>query len=162
MGYEVRISELQGLGLKPRAIGSAMRRTMLVYPLGWNERYLPLHFGNAASGRYAYAPRSGERGSGRKFRGSYTHRKLLRYHHTRPLEYTGEGRARALGGKRATSTRETATAIVPARVFNFRNPHSRVDMRGELTKVLEPEQDQLETLAQRKLDAELARAEKRR
>jgi hypothetical protein len=158
MALDITLTRLGPLGLKASQITAVVKRVNLVYPQGWIVSFLPVHFTNRATRRYGYTPRQGEPGSGRRFAGSYTHRKLLKYHHTRPLENTGTGKAQAMANRRATSTRDSARAIVPARVFNFRNPNSRVDMRRELTTVLDSEQQNLEGLAQKKTDAEVRRA----
>ena len=62
---------------------------------------------------YRYAKRSGERGSGRKFRGSYTERKLKLFGHTRPLELSGEGKRLALYQRNIAATRDKVTCASP-------------------------------------------------
>ena len=56
----------------------------------WHVDIRPKHFTNRGATEYGYRPRQGERGSGGKFNSSYTARKLRKFGHTRPLEYTGE------------------------------------------------------------------------
>ncbi|MEN0109099.1 MAG: hypothetical protein AAF805_00100 [Planctomycetota bacterium] len=152
-----RTSELGALGLKGADMVPVMVRVMLTYPQGWIRAFLPIHFLKRAYARYGYTPRQGDPGSGRRFAGSYQGNKLLRFGRTLPLVYTGRGRAEALSSRRATATRRRASAIVPARVYNLRNPASRVDMRKELTTVAAVEQAQLNADAQRKTDAEINR-----
>jgi hypothetical protein len=160
MAIDAQITRLGPLALKSPEVVAILKRTNLTYPLSWLHRYLLLHFTQRGATRYGYTPRAGQPGSGRPWKGSYTQRKLQKYHHTYPLVNTGKGKASVLSGKRATSTRNGAKAIMPARVFNFRNPNSKVDMRAELTTVLDAEQTTLEADAQKKSDAEFARASK--
>lgn len=158
MAIEAQVTRLGALALKSPKVVAIVKRTNLTYPLSWFQRYLLLHFTQRGATRYGYTPRAGQPGSGKAWRGSYTYRKLKKFHHTRPLENTGQGKAQAVGNRKATSTRNSAKAIMPARVFNFRNPASKVDMRKELTTVLDSEQTILEADAQKKADAEFNRA----
>lgn len=158
MAIDAQVTKLGALALKSPKIVAIVKRTNLTYPLSWFNRYLLLHFTQRGATRYAYTPRAGQPGSGKPWKGSYTQRKLQKFHHTYPLVNTGRGKAQAVGNRRATSTRSSAKAIMPARVFNFHNPASKVDMRAELTTVLDSEQTILEADAQRKADAEFNRA----
>lgn len=112
----------------------------------WHRAYLPLHFKNAAMTRYpgVYQPRQGQRGNEhpKGFNRSYTGRKLRRFGHTLPLVYTGESRRLAnIRDVRATSN--GSRVVIHARKFNFKNPHSRINMREEITVINAAEENDL-------------------
>jgi hypothetical protein len=116
--------------------------------LTWHDRYVRKHFTNAGATEYRYTPRAGERGSGKAFRKSYTGKKLLSKGHTRPLVFSGESYVRVLGSRtNITSTARRGEAQARLRMnapaLNFKNPRSSIDMRDELTRVSDPEQDEL-------------------
>ena len=104
----------------------------------WHGKFREKHFTHAGATEYKYLPRSGERGHGRKFKGSYNQQKLRKFGHTRPLEFSGESRqlTRTLKIK---ATSKSGRCILNARKFNFRNPKSKIDMRDEMTRVSDPE-----------------------
>ena len=157
-----RLTQLGAMGIKPAAAKRIVRRVNKSIPVGWLTVYLPRHFGNQATRRYGYTPRSGERGSGRPFKGSYTQHKLRTHGHTRPLEYTGGSRRSAETNNRATSTINSASAVMPgARGYNRRYSGSKINMNQELTRVLEEENQNLDRQATRKADVEYRRAGKR-
>lgn len=161
MGVAYTMSQLGTLGMKRREINVVMARVMRVFPLGWIRDYLAIHFTKRGATKYGYTPRQGEPGSGYSFRGSYTQTKLKRHSHTRPLEFSGRGKNDALTRNRATSTSKSASAVLNARVFNFRNPNSKVDMRRELTTVTDDENQRLDLLSSQKAEAEFGRATRR-
>lgn len=90
----------------------------------YHENYVDLHFRNSASLRYGYRPRSGEPGSknppgSKYYKRTYTWRKLKKFGHTRPLEWTGESRALA-NVRDVRSTSKWARIYSHARVLNFK------------------------------------------
>ncbi|MCA9270967.1 MAG: hypothetical protein KDA41_20945 [Planctomycetales bacterium] len=93
-----------------------------------------------------YTKRKGEsipRGD-KRFRRSYTGRKLRKYGHTRPLEFSGETRQRirAYANITATSTSRHTTVKVAypgARRFNLRHPKSRINMALEFRRIVPSE-----------------------
>lgn len=97
----------------------------------WRRIYLPLHFGRSASRRYGYTPRSGRQNSGLPKRGSYTARKLAFVGHTRPLEYTGEGKRQALSQENISATSKKVVVRLP-RKFNWRPAKGQVRMADEI------------------------------
>lgn len=162
MTPDPRITRLGAAGIKPREAKRIVRRANKSVPINWIGTYLPRHFGNQATRRYRYTPRAGERGSGRRFKGSYTDHKLKTYGHTRPLEYTGQARRGTETNNRASSTVNRATAHLPgARGLNRRYRGSKINMVEELTRVLEEENQELDRRATRKADAEYRRASER-
>lgn len=87
----------------------------------------------------------------------YEMRKLKKYGHTRPLEFTGRTR-RAVRAATISSTSSGAKVRYPgARVFNFRNPKSQVNMLLEFTSVTQEEANELAAHYDRKLDIGLNR-----
>lgn len=111
----------------------------------WQKHLLPKHFTHAGAREYGYTPRKGEAGSGRKFRGSYTFKKLQRQGHTKPLVYTGASEQAAKGG-RVTSTSKGVRVTVPARALNFKPPRSNINMRQEVTRISDAEAETLTRL----------------
>ena len=110
----------------------------------WHRKMRPKHFTKAGAQEYGYTPRKGEGGNiGRKgFAKSYTGRKLRRFGHARPLEYSGETKALTrVRDVRATS--KGARVVMRANKLNFRNPHSRINMRREMTTVSKKEERHL-------------------
>jgi hypothetical protein len=125
---------------------------------------------SVAHGRKAgYTPRQGEQAgtSGRLFWRSYTGRKLRKWHHRRPLEWSGETR-RAVRSASITSTATRYTtagssgggvrvAYAGARKFNFRNPHSNINMAEEFRRILPEEAERIARQYESVLDTELAK-----
>ena len=130
----------------------------------WFEEYLPKHFGRNARSLYRYAPRSGDRGSGRRFRGSYQARKLRQFGHTRPLEFRGDTKRRQLRSKNikatATSRRARATIFL-LQAWNRRNPHSNINMLDEVRTVIPSEERELGEFNAERLDDRLEAAGRR-
>jgi len=108
----------------------------------WHTHHRQKHFTNAGAVEYGYLPRSGDRGSRRKFVGSYTQRKLLKFGHTRPLEFSGASRALS-ANRNVKATSKTARCIISAPALNFRNPKSPIRMREEMTRVSPAERIEL-------------------
>ncbi len=114
----------------------------------WATRFREKHFTNAGAAEYGYTPRQGEPGRPhpRGFRQSYTGRKLAKFGHTRPLEFTGESRARTRSPRivaTATKGQATVQVIMNAPGFNRRYAGSPIDMRKELTTVSRGEAEKL-------------------
>lgn len=105
---------------------------------------LPRHFTTQGATKYGYTRRSGEGMLGRKgFWSSYTGKKLRMKGHMLPLMFSGRSKALTLGMRDIRMMRSGARLVIHARAFNFRNPHSRVDMRREITMITPDEADAL-------------------
>lgn len=131
------------LGLTGRQFQDAKRGVFAAMGREWHETYLRRHFQEDATARYGYTRRKGSgRSPGEKgFASTYAGRKLRRFGHARPLVFTGEGeRLAQMLDLRVSSSQ---SRVVLPRKFNFKNPKSRVDMRAELTRVLQPEADEI-------------------
>lgn len=153
MFVDVKLTGVEGFTKKQ--INDALKAAMYAMGLRWRRRYLPLHFGNAASRRYGYTPRAGERGSGKRFDRSYTGRKLRFLKHTRPLEFSGEGKRQALNGQRLVyATRDKARIPLPTK-FNWRNMSSKVRMADEIRAVTPAESKELTDFLVQNIDRNL-------
>jgi hypothetical protein len=122
---------------------NAVQKEAFAYALKfWHAKYRDKHFTNAGATEYGYTPRKGERGSGRRFKGSYTAYKLKKMGHTRPLEFSGRSRALA-ARENVTSTSKGGRARINAPALNFRNRFSQINMRDEMTRVSDAERSAL-------------------
>lgn len=155
LSVEVKLNGIEGL--RKKQVNDAMKRAMEALGKRWRRRYLPLHFGNQASARYGYTPRKGERGSGRRFKRSYTGRKLAFLGHTRPLEFTGEGKRLALNGPQTVSATRDKVRIPLPRKFNLRNPKSQVRMADEIRAVTPGEIAEMEVFLVDQIEREFAK-----
>ena len=126
--------------------------------IDWHRHALPQHFTKAGARKYGYAPRAGESGNTRRggFRKSYTGRKLARMGHTRPLVYSGTSETLCrMRDVRVTS--KSARVILRAPGLNRRNPHSRVDMRAEVTEQTQADIDRAARAFDRELQTQIDR-----
>jgi hypothetical protein len=108
--------------------------------LYWHEHFREKHFTHAGAREYGYTPRVGEAGSGRKFAGSYTERKLKKHGHTRPLEFSGETRRRAAQTPNVRATSKSARLRLDVPALNFKHPKSKVLARSEMIRISPAEQ----------------------
>jgi hypothetical protein len=104
-----------------------------------------------------YAKRRGEEAgaSGKAFWKSYTGEKQKKWHHTRPLEWSGTTRRNVRSARYETQATEYGVAgpgkrgggiriFYPgAQAFNFRPKGGRIHMRDEFTRLLKEEVDTL-------------------
>lgn len=97
----------------------------------WHERMAPQHFTNTAAGRYGYQARSKV----------YLMRKARRFHHQRPLEFSGRMRAEVLRKVKAAPTRYGAKAVMngPKYLYQYRKDLKQPDKAAELTATSEDE-----------------------
>lgn len=123
----------------------------------WQKERRPRHFRGDAAQVYGYTPRKGDPGSGVKFVGSYVYEKLLAVGHRRPLEYSGKLK-RATAFARYSRTRTKGEAYPGAKLVlpmagaaNLRHPASKINMREELTTILQPEAHQMTRRAEKRL-----------
>ncbi|MCG8407561.1 MAG: hypothetical protein MI923_20380 [Phycisphaerales bacterium] len=129
----------------------------------WHRFFLRKHFTRAGAKEYGYLPRKGESGNPDpfNFKRSYTGRKLKRFGHTNPLVFSGESMRRAMV-RIVRSTSRGARVVMKAPAFNFRNKHSNINMREELTRVSRPERQKKVQLFDRFLDRRLEAINKTR
>lgn len=132
--------KLDGIAkLKQRDVNAIVRDSLKAMGEYWIDTMLPKHFTKAGAREYRYAPRKGEPGSGKAFKGSYTQRKLKMHKHARPLvwsgqtEQTAKTQSHAKGTATKTSAKCTITIVAPT--LNYRSANSKVDMRDEIKRV---------------------------
>lgn len=119
----------------------------------WHEKFREKHFDPSHAREYGYSPRAGEPGNERKsFWTSYTGRKIRKFGHRNPLEWSGESRQRARE-IRLEPTSNGVTIRLNTPRFNWRGSGSEINMRDEMTRVTNQELDQ----ASRFLDGWLAK-----
>lgn len=147
--YEIALHKTGPVpSLLKRELNNCHRDAMRWAGTFWHQNFREKHFSNAASREYGYTPRQGEAGRPhpKGFRASYTGKKLKRFDHTRPLEYTGESRRRTRNPRIvATAKRGEAKVrvVMNSPGFNRRYAGSPIDMRAELTRVSLREADQI-------------------
>lgn len=73
----------------------------------------------------------------------YEQRKRKKFKHTYPLQWSGDTRKAVRAAAISTQSKGARVAYAGARVFNFRNPKSNVNMAVEFTTVTQREADQL-------------------
>lgn len=99
----------------------------------WHRKRLPFHFTNRASAVYGYKRRSAK----------HNKRKLRRFGHTRPLEFTGRMKQQVTSRITITSTKRGKTVRGalqgPRYLFAFRKDFGQADKAAELTAVTQPE-----------------------
>ncbi len=154
--HVTNLAELATGRRKRSAVNRAIKAALSAAAAAWHRDYYERHFTPAGARLYGYYRRKGEgmAPGSKPFRRSYTGRKLARFGHADPLKFTGEGFQR---GKvsRIVATRRQAKVVLPS-VFNYRHPKSRIDMRAELTRVLDPEAAALREIAAAEMPRHLA------
>lgn len=114
----------------------------------WYQNALYFHqhmrddrFTEAHAKEAGYAARKGEQmAQGTKaFRASYTGRKLKRFGHTRPLEYSGESRRNVRMASISSTSKGGKASYRGAAKFNFRHPKSKIRMNEEFTRLTQTE-----------------------
>lgn len=155
-----------GIGKRQlQAIGRAA-----VYAVGfyWWKNYLPIHFTRAALNRYKYAPRQGDPGGGRPFKGSYAELKVKRgtfinesipaIGENKPFVWSGRSREQALGSSHVTATAKNhqtyeARVMIPANTLNFLR--GRINADKEIRATTRVEEMKLEEVFGANFEAEL-------
>jgi ribosomal protein S8E len=74
----------------------------------------------------------------RVYNRTYTRRKERQFKHNRPLNFTGAGMLEALGSPKIRGSSKQVRVVLPSK-FNFKHPDSRINMRDEITRVLNDE-----------------------
>lgn len=127
----------------------------------WHLRLRSKHFTKAGAREYHYTPRKGEAGSGVPFKTkkyeSYQAYKLRRFHHTRPLEKTGELKRLSRMARITSTSKGVRVALSAANKANLRHPNSTINMREELTTISVREEPQIAREIDRELNLRLNR-----
>jgi hypothetical protein len=127
-----------GIGVPAKRFHEIRKEVWLAAGELWHERFREKHFTRAGATEYGYTPRSGEGLSGKKFWQSYTGRKQRYKGHQRPLVFTGDTEKQAKRKKIVATSRGTKSSLriyIRAPRLNSRNPHSKINMRDEMTRV---------------------------
>jgi len=133
-------------GLTARMLNNTAREVAEQVGLFWHRNYLDKHFTRSGAREYGYEPRSGEKGSGRRFQGSYMERKWKKYGHGNPLEFSGESHQWLKFPRIKTSaTGGIAKMRIMLGAPNFNrfgsgtHTNSKVDLAHDITAVLPSE-----------------------
>lgn len=139
-------------GLTKSVQNRIMRESLVEVGNRWHEKYLKRHFTHRGAQIYGYGARSGEPGSGRGFKRSYTAWKKKNKGHTDPLVKSGRGKREALANRivkariSSKAKRAICTVTLP-RVFNFnlrRTGKSKTNANEEIRRVTKAELRDLE------------------
>jgi len=116
-----------------------------------------LRFTTSHARKAGYAPRRGEEPglSQREFWSSYTGIKQRKWGHRRPLEFSGETRRLVRAVSVSSTSKSVRLGYAGARKFNFRNPHSQVQMADEFRRLTPDEPALIGKQYDIALDAEL-------
>lgn len=131
-----------------REVNAILKEAYYLTGKRWRQLYLPLHFGPRAYRRYNYSPRAGQRIGGDHKPGSYAARKKRFVGHSRPLEFSGEGKRMALTQEKISATSKKVVVRLP-RKFNLRAKGSKVRMADEIREV---RRDEIASLTQFMVD----------
>lgn len=154
-------------GISRRLLQSVGRAAAFATALYWAQNYLPIHFTKRAIRRYGYAPRSGEPGSGKAFKGSYSEAKLKRRSNgdgvqaigeVKPFVWSGRSREKALSGANVTAVARNYQSYegriaIPTDTLNYLR--GRINADVELRAVSREEAAQLEVIFGDTYEAEL-------
>jgi hypothetical protein len=155
---EVRERGVAPRGMK-RIINNATKEAYREMGEEFHRSYVDKRFTPKHAEAAGYTKRKGERQArgSKAFRRSYTGRKLSRFGHMNPLQFTGETRAAVRAQRRVSSTSKGVRVSYPgARVFNFQHPKSRVRMNEEFRRITPQESIELANYFDRRLDQRLA------
>lgn len=101
----------------------------------WHKHFRKRHFQAGAFQRYRYTPRT-ER---------YQWRKMKKGLGNNPLVFTGVSRTLS-EGKTVKATSEKVDVVMPTRAFNWKNPHSQINMLDEFTQISADEHNEIDQL----------------
>lgn len=142
---------LQAKGIARKLMNDILRGAWFLIGVHWHKKMRPKHFTHRGAREYGYKPRGGQPGSGRKFTGSYTSRKLRLKGHTRPLEFTGQSR-KLTEIRDVRATPKGVRIVMAANTFNRRRSVNSPHMREEMTTVSAAEQREIEKLLGRLIE----------
>ena len=164
--------EQRGAGAATAAARRNALRNAFAYIAGlWDKLFKMRRFQAGATARYSLAPRMGDRGSGRKFKGSYVEAKIRRRVNgdgkrasgeNKPFVWSGDSRDRVrqqhkIVAKAASHTRAYAENIFDVPTFNLTPKGGRIKLREEFERVIEEERRLLEDLGAQHYENNLAR-----
>lgn len=156
-------------GMKKAKLNKIMRTALQSVGNRWHDKYLRRHFTTRGAQIYGYGARSGESGSGVKFKYSYTAWKQKKYGHKDPLVKSGNGKKEAIASKKikariSSKLRAGVVTIQLPRIFNFnlrRTGKSKTNANEEIRRVTNSEIRDLERHFVKVLDQEYTKAGRR-
>lgn len=128
-------------------LNAALKAAMRTLGVYWQSNILPEKWQPHAQAKYHLAGRSRQ----------YQRAKMKKYGHTRPLEFTGEGRRLALSPEtrsRIRSTRDRVTIPLPSK-FNWRPRGGHIKLGDELRRVTNEELRNMSELLVGQIELEL-------
>lgn len=148
---ELKVTGVEGV--KKSQLNKFTRNALNSVGERWHGRYLERHFTRRGARIYGYGARSGEPGSGRPEKRSYTAWKKKKKGHNKPLVKSGRGMQEALANKKfkariSSKLRRAVLTIQLPRVFNFnlrRAGISKTNANEEIRKVTNNELRDLES-----------------
>ena len=159
---------IPAIDVKYKEKGAVPRKMRKVYTasskVAWYDTGIRFHgefrdkrFSVAHARKAGYKPRRGEEPglTQQEFFRSYTGRKLKKFGHRRPLEFSGETRRNVRSASISSTSKGSRVRYPGARKLNFRNPHSDIRMAEEFRKLLPDEITDLAQHYDRKLDHEM-------
>ncbi len=145
-----------------KAFNAASKLAWYDVAMRFHAEYRDARFTEEHAREAQYSHRKGElipRGT-KAFRQSYTGRKLRKFGHTRPLEFTGETRRRVRAASISSTSKGGKAAYVGASKFNFRHPKSKVRMAEEFRRITKREAKELGEYYDQRLDEHLAKQDR--
>ncbi len=130
----------------------------------WHKRLRPKKFTARGAREYGYGDRKGT-GSNpdpHGFKKSYTGRKLRKFGHTLPLVLTGHSMALTQIRDVRTIGDGTTKVVLHSPGFNRRNPHSKINMRDEVTRISIPDQNTLVRVINDRMEYQLTQIRRTR
>ena len=133
-----------GRGLK-RAYDASVKQIWFDFGVEFHSQFSDARFTHAHASKAGYAQRSKQ----------YERRKFKKFGHTYPLVWSGTARRLVRTANVVATKNGVSVRYAGARVFNFKNPKSQVNMREEFTKVLPEEAEHLVRFFETKLGQKL-------
>lgn len=161
MGYKITYETEAWASATKSELRDVQREVFRLIGLWWHRTKKAIHFTDKGARLYKFAPRAGNRGSGKKYKGSYAWHKVTRkaYHdgikplgENKPNVWSGTSRASVMASNkvipRATSsTKGHVEIIMPAPALNYRNPKSKTAPSEEITRVAPSEESEMSQIA---------------
>jgi len=150
----VQIKVTGAEGIKKSQLNKMTKTALRAVGDRWHGKYLKRHFTKRGAQIYGYGARSGEPGSGRPLKGSYTAWKKIKGKDSdAPLVKTGKGKQEALSNKIvkpriSSKLRAAIVTIQLPRIFNFnlrRTGNSKTNANEEIRRVTKTEIRDLES-----------------
>ncbi len=142
IGIAVQVKAVGIEGIKKSHLNKITRTSLVSVGARWHGRYLERHFTPRGARIYGYGARSGEPGSGRQEKNSYTAWKKKKKGHSDPLVKSGRGKKEALANKKfkariSSKLGKAVLTIQLPKIFNFnlrRAGKSKTNANEEIRK----------------------------